>query len=203
MEATLDLIGGKWKSVILFRLSEGTRRFSELQRLLTRITPRMLAQQLRDLERDGLVHREVYAEVPPRVEYSLTDTGRTLQPVLGALMVWGEQQGLPLVQGRVPEDEDQVSRWPHPRQHGTVVLFRPLNPQSKAAFDQRRLHEITGLSFKRQMRAVLKYQLETIAARVLLLLRTQRSQRRANFAIVRGGAAIAPLLPAAHYSTHP
>ena len=104
MEATLDLIGGKWKSVILFRLNEGTKRFSELGRLLPRITPRMLTQQLRDLERDGLVNRKVYAEVPPRVEYSLTDTGRTLQPVLDALKAWGEKQGLPLVQDRSSAD---------------------------------------------------------------------------------------------------
>ena len=103
MEATLDLIGGKWKSVILFRLSEGTKRFNELQRLLSRITPRMLTHQLRDLERDGLVHREVFPEVPPRVVYSLTDTGRTLQPVLEALMAWGIEQGLPLVQERTLE----------------------------------------------------------------------------------------------------
>lgn len=104
MEATLDLIGGKWKSVILFRLNEGTKRFSELGRLLPRITPRMLTQQLRDLERDGLVNRKIYAEVPPRVEYSLTDTGRTLRPVLDALMAWGEKQGLPLVQDRSSAD---------------------------------------------------------------------------------------------------
>lgn len=104
MEATLDLIGGKWKSVILFRLSEGTKRFSELGRLLPRVSPRMLTRQLRDLERDGLVTRTVYAEVPPRVEYSLTDTGRTLQPVLDALLAWGEKQGLPLVQELVAAD---------------------------------------------------------------------------------------------------
>lgn len=100
MEATLDLIGGKWKSVILFRLSEGTKRYNELGRLLCRITPRMLTQQLRDLERDGLITRTVFAEVPPRVEYSLTETGRTLQPVLDALMIWGQTQGLPLVEQR-------------------------------------------------------------------------------------------------------
>jgi len=104
MEATLDLIGGKWKSVILFRLSEGTKRFSELGRLLPRITPRMLTQQLRDMERDGLVKRTVYAEVPPRVEYALTDSGRTLQPVLDTLKAWGEKQGLPLVQNRASAD---------------------------------------------------------------------------------------------------
>lgn len=100
MEATLDLIGGKWKSVILFRLGEGTKRFNELGRLLPRVTARMLTRQLRDLERDGLVNRKIYAEVPPRVEYSLTDTGRTLQPVLDALKAWGERQGLPLVLDR-------------------------------------------------------------------------------------------------------
>jgi len=104
MEATLDLIGGKWKSVILFRLSESTKRFSELGRLLPRISPRMLTRQLRDLERDGLVKRKIYAEVPPRVEYSLTDTGRTLQPVLDALKAWGEKRGLPLVRDRVTDD---------------------------------------------------------------------------------------------------
>ena len=90
MEATLDLIGGKWKGVILFRLSEGTKRFNELHRLLQRVTPRSLTRQLRELEADGLVHREVYAEVPPRVEYSLTDKGRTLEPVLDELINWGQ-----------------------------------------------------------------------------------------------------------------
>ncbi len=105
MEAALDLIGGKWKSVILFRLSEGTKRFGELGRILPRTTPRMLTQQLRDLERDGLVDRKVYAEVPPRVEYSLTATGRTLQPVLDVLMTWGTEQGLSLVQQREDKSE--------------------------------------------------------------------------------------------------
>ena len=100
MEATLDLIGGKWKAVLLFRLSEGTKRYNELRRLLCRITPRMLTQQLRELERDGLVVRTVYAEVPPRVEYSLSANGQTLQPVLDSLMLWGQQKGLPLVRER-------------------------------------------------------------------------------------------------------
>ncbi|HIP22065.1 MAG TPA: transcriptional regulator [Rhodobacteraceae bacterium] len=94
MEATLDLIGGKWKGVILFRLSEGTKRFNELHRLLQRVTPRSLTRQLRELEADGLVHREVYAEVPPRVEYSLTDKGRTLGPVLDELINWGQEHVL-------------------------------------------------------------------------------------------------------------
>lgn len=90
MEATLDLIGGKWKSVILFRLLDGTKRFGELRRLLCKITQRSLTQQLRELEADGLVSRHVYAQVPPRVDYSLTARGRTLEPVLAVLMRWGQ-----------------------------------------------------------------------------------------------------------------
>jgi DNA-binding HxlR family transcriptional regulator len=94
MEATLDLIGGKWKGVILFRLLEGTKRFGELRRLLCKITQRSLTQQLRELEADGLVARKVYAEVPPRVEYSLTPRGHSLEPVLAALMEWGNAHAL-------------------------------------------------------------------------------------------------------------
>jgi DNA-binding HxlR family transcriptional regulator len=90
MEATLDLIGGKWKGVVLFRLLEGTKRFGELHRLLCKITQRTLTQSLRELEADGLVHRKVFPQVPPRVEYSLTPRGRTLEPVLLALMTWGQ-----------------------------------------------------------------------------------------------------------------
>lgn len=100
VEAALDLIGGKWKSIILFRLSQGTKRFNELGRLLPKTTPRMLTQQLRDLERDGLVSRTVYAEVPPRVEYDLTKAGRTLLPVLEVLKDWGVAHGLDLVAAR-------------------------------------------------------------------------------------------------------
>ncbi len=86
---TLELIGGKWKGVILWHLTLKTLRFSQLRRRLPGITQKMLTQQLRELERDGLVHREVYAEVPPRVEYSLTDLGRTLQPTLQQMCDWG------------------------------------------------------------------------------------------------------------------
>ena len=87
---TLELIGGKWKGVILWHLSHKTLRFSQLKRRLHGITQKMLTQQLRELERDGLLHRQVYAEVPPRVEYSLTETGRTLQPTLQLMCDWGK-----------------------------------------------------------------------------------------------------------------
>jgi len=91
IEASLDLIGGKWKGSILFRVSEQTRRFNELRRLFPKISQRMLTNQLREMEADGLLHREVYAQVPPKVEYSLTERGRTLLPALEALFAWGSE----------------------------------------------------------------------------------------------------------------
>ena len=90
VEATLDVIGGKWKGVILFYLSE-TRRFGELQRLIPGINRRMLTLQLRELAADGLVHREVYQQVPPKVEYSLTEFGETLTPLILQMRDWGDQ----------------------------------------------------------------------------------------------------------------
>lgn len=90
VEATLDMIGGKWKGVILFRLMEGTKRFGELRKLLPKVTQRTLTQALRELEQDGLVARKVFAEVPPKVEYSLTPLGRTLKPLLVRLKDWGQ-----------------------------------------------------------------------------------------------------------------
>lgn len=94
VEAALDLLGGKWKAVVLFRIMERTRRFNELRRLLPDITQRMLTTQLRELERDGLVQREVFPQVPPKVEYSLTAFGQTLAPVLASLREWGETHAL-------------------------------------------------------------------------------------------------------------
>jgi DNA-binding HxlR family transcriptional regulator len=92
MEMTLDLIGGKWKALILWHLAtDGTLRFGELRRLFHKLTQKMLTQQIRELERDGLVHREVYPQVPPKVEYSLTETGLSLVPVLRALNGWGNE----------------------------------------------------------------------------------------------------------------
>jgi len=108
VEAAFDVIGGKWKAVILFQLSVGTKRFSELQRILFKVTPRMLTNQLRDLERDGLVHREVYAQVPPKVEYSLTDLGRSLVPPLVALKDWSETYIFPDIEAaRNAAQDDQ------------------------------------------------------------------------------------------------
>jgi len=88
-EYTLSVIGGRWKVLILFQLSQATRRFSELQRMLHGITQKMLTQQLRELEHDGIVQRTVYPQVPPKVEYRLTPLGETLKPVVGAMCRWG------------------------------------------------------------------------------------------------------------------
>lgn len=90
VEAAISLIDGKWKSVILFHLLDGTMRFNALRREIPGVTQRSLITQLRELEEDGLVARKVYAEVPPKVEYSLTPLGRSLEPVLMALKLWGE-----------------------------------------------------------------------------------------------------------------
>ena len=91
VEVTLNLIGGKWKGLILWHLCQRTLRFSQLRRRVVGITQKMLTQQLRELERDGLVHREVYAEVPPRVEYSMTEKGETLKPLLQEMCRWGQE----------------------------------------------------------------------------------------------------------------
>ncbi len=90
VEVTLDLIDGKWKGVILFHLQGGTQRFGELKRRMPGITQRMLTKQLRALEDNGLILRKVYPEVPPRVEYTLSETGQRLKPVIDALRNWGE-----------------------------------------------------------------------------------------------------------------
>ena len=89
VEATLDLIGGKYKALILWHLSEKQLRFSELRKVITTATPKMLTQQLRELESQSLIHREVFPVVPPKVEYSLTELGRSLLPILVAMRDWG------------------------------------------------------------------------------------------------------------------
>jgi DNA-binding HxlR family transcriptional regulator len=91
VEATADIIGGKWKAVILYYLFQGPKRFNELRRLLPEVTQRMLTLQLRELEQDSIVHREIYKEVPPKVEYSLTEFGTSLGPIIVQMLDWGEQ----------------------------------------------------------------------------------------------------------------
>jgi len=91
VEYTLGLIGGKWKGVLLYHLIDGEKRFNEFRRICPSITQRMLTLQLRELEADGLVHREVYHQVPPKVEYSLTPFGRTLVPIIQAMKEWGDE----------------------------------------------------------------------------------------------------------------
>ncbi|WP_330602822.1 helix-turn-helix domain-containing protein [Anaerosolibacter carboniphilus] len=91
-EITIDLIGGKWKPLIIWHLgSKGTQRFSELKKLLPQITQKMLTQQLRELETDNLVIRKVYPQVPPKVEYSLSELGKTLMPILSMMCDWGNE----------------------------------------------------------------------------------------------------------------
>lgn len=87
--ATLELIGGKYKALILWHLSEGKMRFSQLKKSISSATAKMLTQQLRELESNDLIHREVYPVIPPRVEYSLTELGRSLMPILVAMRDWG------------------------------------------------------------------------------------------------------------------
>ena len=90
VETTLMLIGDKWKVLILRDLMDGTKRFGELKKSIGHVTQKVLTAQLRDMEACGLVDRRVYAEVPPRVEYSLTELGRSLRPILDAMWAWGE-----------------------------------------------------------------------------------------------------------------
>lgn len=90
VELTLQIIGGKWKPIILFYLyRHGTKRFGELKKSMPNITQKMLTQQLRELEADGMISRRVYPEVPPKVEYALTDTGTSVAPILEQLCAWG------------------------------------------------------------------------------------------------------------------
>lgn len=103
VEAAISRIGGKWKALIILRLIVRTRRFNELQRSLPGCTQRMLTNQLRDLEADNLVRREAFAEIPPRVEYSLTPAGQALEPVLRAMCEWGQVQVM-----REPADFEKV-----------------------------------------------------------------------------------------------
>lgn len=89
LEVSLDLIGGKWKALILWYLGKEAMRFSELRKKLPHVTQKMLTQQLREMETKGLIHRHIYTQIPPKVEYSLTEPGKTLLPILANLCQWG------------------------------------------------------------------------------------------------------------------
>ncbi|WP_291373599.1 winged helix-turn-helix transcriptional regulator [Acinetobacter sp. UBA6720] len=92
VEAAIGILDGKWKSIILWHLlTEDTLRFGEIRKRIPNVTQRMLTNQLRELEEDGMLHREVYPQVPPKVEYSLTPLGRSLRPILLALKAWGDE----------------------------------------------------------------------------------------------------------------
>lgn len=91
VETTLMLIGNKWKVLIIRDLLTGTKRFGELKKSIGKVSQKVLTTQLRDMEEDGLISRKIYAEVPPRVEYSLTELGRSLQPILNAMLQWGTE----------------------------------------------------------------------------------------------------------------
>jgi len=104
VKLTTDVIGGKWKPLILFYLESGTKRFGELRKLIPGMTKKMLTQHLRDLERDGIIRRKVYAVVPPKVEYSLTKHGESLKPILKLMSAWGAKHrkwyGIPKSENR-------------------------------------------------------------------------------------------------------
>lgn len=110
VSAALQLIGGKYKALILWHLVSGKRRYGALSRLIPQATPKMLTQQLRELEADGLLTRTVYPVVPPKVEYALTAFGLSLKPVLNRMYAWGEgylrEQGIPINCGMEPPEEE-------------------------------------------------------------------------------------------------
>lgn len=103
---TLEVVGGRWKAVLLFHLMGGTQRFGELRKKLPDATQRMVTLQLRELERDGIVSRVVYPQVPPKVEYSLTEFGQSLVPVLMAMRDWGRSQGATLAAKRAASEAE-------------------------------------------------------------------------------------------------
>jgi DNA-binding HxlR family transcriptional regulator len=91
VETTLGVIGGKWKGVIIYHLMSGTKRFNELRKIYPQVTHHTLTLQLRDLEREGIITRKIYSQVPPKVEYSLTEFGRTLEPIILLMKEWGDK----------------------------------------------------------------------------------------------------------------
>lgn len=104
VERALKVISGRWKAVVLYHLLAGTRRLSDISRLLPQISQKVLVRQLREMEEHGLIQRTVHAQVPPRVDYALTPLGQTLEPILAALCAWGQRHAAELnEQGRIAE----------------------------------------------------------------------------------------------------
>ena len=112
VKLTADIIGGKWKPLIIFYLESGTKRFGQLQKLIPGMTKKMLTQHLRELESDGIIHRKVYAEVPPKVEYSLTRHGESLKPILKLMSAWGNKHR---ARYGVPKSRTQMHRLALPK----------------------------------------------------------------------------------------
>jgi DNA-binding HxlR family transcriptional regulator len=130
LDAAVDVIGGKWKPLILWALHVDTRRFGELRRDVPGISEKMLIQQLREMEADGIVHREVYREVPPRVEYSLTEFGESLNDALIPLSAWGERhmERIGAVH-RCPHEHPEAAAGRHA--HGSSTSILPLAARPK------------------------------------------------------------------------
>ena len=129
VEATLSVIGGRWKPVLICRLLSGPKRFRELCRLAPNATERMITTQLRELEVDGVITRHIYAEIPPRVEYEVTKYGKSLHPIILAMQVWGsdfkkrkfaEEGNESSTEGKVHRKKIQVHKNVHQRQKETV-----------------------------------------------------------------------------------
>ena len=119
VEATLAVVGGRWKPVLLFHLLEGRKRFSDLCRAVPNATQRMITLQLRELEADGVVARHVFAQVPPRVEYELTELGRSLEPLLLQMRDWGERFKA-TAQSRRPDQSGASSATPPLARHASI-----------------------------------------------------------------------------------
>ena len=119
VEATLAVVGGRWKPVLLFHLLEGRKRFSDLCRAVPNATQRMITLQLRELEADGVVARHVFAQVPPRVEYELTELGRSLEPLLLQMRDWGERFKA-TAQSRRPDQSGASSATPPLAHHASI-----------------------------------------------------------------------------------
>lgn len=115
-ERALKVIGGRWKAVILYYLFEGPKRLSELRRLAPGASQKVLVQQLREMEEHGIVHRKVFAQVPPRVEYSATKLGLSLQPIIASLCEWGRHHAAELSKLDSPEEKERPGGVRRPRQ---------------------------------------------------------------------------------------